>query len=568
MVGGRANFEIQALHDGRWLTEDYRETELTARAKAKALFGKPNRQGIRIIKHWTRADGLVTETVIHTEMRGTVVPKVTIVPIDEAPYCRKVSDYYRPESRATINRLFRKYVDQVFLTPSELIHNYKALKKIQEADGLFPAAVDRVAAVQARGAGEEPAARRDEIYRAVARITDKARRAEAFPHLPKLAGNDFDGLFTSIERLVPTGEADFHTLVALSRDLVQHRSWLGKLDRLVGLIRPDQPDRSLALLDGVLADFFGVATALQDVLGHQDNLGDALCAILDLWEGRPAAKNCEAREQIALLAPLIAGGRLDLTRASLIDRVLRQLATPHPLSRDDPSRESAVFRRVALRLFRPDGLIGGSDAAAALTRRAVYLQEQGGQAGLRQAVGGVVSAVGDSLFGLVYLLQLTASLLGAELSGEISATLTRTVGSGGIDGMVPKDWPVRDKLSRLTRLYDTLAAQAVLPDDERLRLLGHLDRLLSRFVKGEGIIEKLDDPAAPLRDRATRLIEFCAGDVLPRRSKVHALARGRVVALLKQPNFEVHFVEGIEDPAQRNESLRKFHTLLAHAGFK
>lgn len=568
MVGGRASFEIQALHDGRWLTEDYRETELTARAHARTVFGRPNRQGIRIVKHWARADGLVTENVIYTEMREQTAPKVTIVPVDEAPYCRKIADYYRAESRMTINRLFRKYVDQVFLTPTELIHNYKALKKVQDVDMLFPAAVDRVATLQAREAGEEPRTRRDEIYRAVAQITDKARRAESYPNLPKLASNDFDMLVTRIERMVPPGESDFYTLVALSRELVKYRNWLGKLERLAGLTHPGQAEQSLALLDGVLADFFGVASALQDVLGYQRNLGEAICAILDLCEGRFAAEKSDARDQIAVIAPLIADGRLEQTRQSLIDRALRQLSSAQPLSRDDPSHEVAAFRRVALRLLRPDGLIGGADAAVALTRRYVQMQEVGGQAGLRRAVSGVVAAAGDSLFSVVYLLQLVSTPLGVELAEEISATLLDKVGSGTIDGLVPKDGSIRDKLSRMSSLYEKLAAARILSDDLRLRLLDHLDRLLGQFVKGQGIIEKLDDPKAPLRDRATRLIEFCAANVLPKKSKVHELACNRVVALLKQPNFDARFVEGITDPTHRDDSLRKFHALLEHAGFK
>ena len=255
MAGGRASFEIQSMRDDHWITEEIRDTENAARGIAKTILGKRQCQGVRVIKNWTRADGQVTENVIYTETREAEAPKITIVPIEEAPYCRKTAEYYRLESRTTINRLFRKYVEEVYLTPTELIHNYKALKKVQEVDTLFPAAVDRVATLQARSAGEDPKVRRDEVYRAVAQMTDKARRANEHANLPKLAGNDFDKILARVERIAPPGEVDYYSLVVLSRDLVQHRNWLGKLERLVELTHPDQKEEALALLDGVLPIF-------------------------------------------------------------------------------------------------------------------------------------------------------------------------------------------------------------------------------------------------------------------------------------------------------------------------
>ena len=121
MAGGRASFEIQSMRDDHWITEEIRDTENAARGIAKTILGKRQCQGVRVIKNWTRADGQVTENVIYTETREAEAPKITIVPIEEAPYCRKTAEYYRLESRTTINRLFRKYVEEVYLTPTELI---------------------------------------------------------------------------------------------------------------------------------------------------------------------------------------------------------------------------------------------------------------------------------------------------------------------------------------------------------------------------------------------------------------------------------------------------------------
>ncbi len=93
MSGGRAEFEILALRDERWVLDETRETESAARQIAKTIINKPRVGGVRIIKSWKRADGQVTETVIHEEQRQVVDAPVTIVPIDDAPQCSKLNDF-------------------------------------------------------------------------------------------------------------------------------------------------------------------------------------------------------------------------------------------------------------------------------------------------------------------------------------------------------------------------------------------------------------------------------------------------------------------------------------------
>jgi hypothetical protein len=338
------------------------------------------------------------------------------------------------------------------------------------------------------------------------------------------------------------------------------------LERLVALAQALQRDKPLALLDGVLADLLAVPTALQDVLGQQRNLAEALCTMIDLSEGRLDQTAGDAQAQISTIAPLLAEGRLVETRKSLLQTVMRQLSSQHALSRDDSTRERDAFRRVARRLFQPGGLIGGADTAEALTRRSAAFHEEGGHAGLRKAVQGVTDSMGDSQFSIVYLLDLAGSKLGTELSGEILRHLTALL-SGELDQLVPP-LPIRERLTRATQIYHLIAAAVSLDDANRAQMLTALDGILSRYLQREAIIDKLDDPAAPLRDRATRLISFCAARVLPLESKAHKLARDRTIALLRQPNFEVQFVEGLTDQAQCEQSLRSFYALLARAGLR
>ncbi|HSV28969.1 MAG TPA: hypothetical protein VLL76_05405, partial [Candidatus Omnitrophota bacterium] len=105
-----------------------------------------------------------------------------------------------------------------------------------------------------------------------------------------------------------------------------------------------------------------------------------------------------------------------------------------------------------------------------------------------------------------------------------------------------------------------------LPPPFKARITAHIDEVLERFLKEEQIVERLDHHESPLRDRAMRLVQFCASGVLPP-GKALALARERVVALLRQPDFDARFAEGIADGDLAQRSLRDFHALLTKAGF-
>ena len=89
---------------------------------------------------------------------------------------------------------------------------------------------------------------------------------------------------------------------------------------------------------------------------------------------------------------------------------------------------------------------------------------------------------------------------------------------------------------------------------------GHIDGMLERFVMEEKIIDRLDQPDSHLRDRAFRLVRFCDSGLLPK-GKALKNAQGRVLALLKQPDFPTRFVAGIADPQAAQVALRDFFVL-------
>lgn len=565
MALGRANFEIQVMTDGRWIQQSLVDDQEAAVATAKKQLHDKKCQGARVIRNWARADGTYVEKEIFSQLRQVRDDgPVHIVQIDDAPpKCEVPTDFYGPQSRAVTNRLLRNYMEKVFVTPTEVMHNYKEMKRLQEKDNLLPSAVDRVAFLQTRDSQGDSKTRRDEIFKSLDEMSAKARRADGMK-LPKLNGA-FKDMYDRVAQMAaePT-EADYLAMVVLSRDLIDVRSWAGKLERLCTLATAEGDSHALALLDGVIADVLG-ANVVQEILGFQPSLAAAICAMVDLSEGRFVSDKSELGESAAQLNTLFLEQKLPQSRGVLIDRAHRHLRSPNPLYRNDPSKERSAFSQVLVRLMGPDGPLFGPETAEALTIRFARMVEEGGATGRTAAIANCVNLMPDLACAVMYLSDLAASSLGPDHMQDIMGHFQRVMGCVSMTHLCQRGLSPKDKMIRATAAHRSVQ-RSPFPAAIQVKLCEHLDGILERYLIEEQIIEKLDHHESALRDRAVRLVQFCAAGVLPE-GRAMTRARERILNLLRQPQFDAHFVNGITDPAKAQKALRDFHLLLVRAGF-
>ncbi|CAA7623383.1 hypothetical protein [Magnetospirillum sp. UT-4] len=565
MAAGRASYEIQVMKDGRWSTESVRDEEKDAVLLARRFLTDKKCEGAKVVRNWTRADGKITETEVFAQQQSVREDgEIRIAQVDAAPAkCEAPDDYVGLQSRVMMNRLFRNYMEKVFVTPTELIHNYKELKRLQDKDTLLPSAVDRVAFLQTKEGEQDSRSRRDEIFKEVDHISARARRADGMT-LPKLNGC-FREMYDKVAGLAEADvDADYLAMVVLSRDLVNVRNWVGKLDRLCRLAVEEGDPHSLQLLDGVIADVLG-ANIVQEILGWQPSLAAAIGRMFDLAEGNMPTDGSEAAESVDMLNRLFKEHKLPASRLCMIDRAHRQLRSANPLYRSDASKELEAFGQVVLRVLTPAGLLFGPETAEALTTRYTRMVVEGGAAGRRAAIIGVFNALPDRAYGLMYLCELAATDFAAEHLDDIVAALDRVYDARGLSQLCVRSLPPKERMMRATNAHK-VAMASVFPDEIKIKLADHIDGVLERYLIDEQIVEKLDHQDSPLRDRAVRLVQFCAAGVLPE-GRAMTRARQRILKLLRQANFDAHFVDGIDDPVKAQKTLRDFHQLLVRAGF-
>lgn len=564
MASKNASFEMQSLKEGRWITETVFPSEDAALAGAKKRLADKKCEGARVIRNWLRADGMTIETTIFSETRTVREEEnLRISQIDEAPpKCESPKEFSGTQSRNVMNRLFRNYMEKAFITPTELIHNYKELKRLQDKDNLLPNAVDRVASLQTREGGQDSRERRNEIYEHIEEIAAQARDVEKM-NLPKITGS-FKEMYDQLQSVSSKQDPDYLSMVVLSRDLLNARSWVGKLERLCRLAVAEGDPHSIALLDGVICDVLG-ANVVQDILGSQPHLGQAIIHMLDLAEGAMPTQKSDAGESAEMLNKLLGASKLPQSRECLLDRAHKQLRSSNALCRNDPSREWDVFKLVMARMVNGNGLACGKLSAEALTTRYGRFGEKGGAAGRRDAIMGCFNAMPDRAVGLMYLCYLAETEYAREHANDIVECVQLVTKARNLDLLCQRGIPAKERMQRATNAH-RIASASVFPPQIKGPTLEHIDLVLDKYLSEAQIIEKLDHNDSSLRERAVRLVQFCGSGVLPEGRAMNR-ARHRILDLLRQPNFDARFVEGITDPMVAQKTLREFHQLLVLAGF-
>ena len=559
-----ASFEILTMRDGRWVTMSIMDKEEQAMTSAQRYWGDRKCEGVKVISSTERADGSSFEKEVFIRTRSVQEEEtVAVSQVDYAPPpCEKTEEFYSDPSRLLINRLFRSYCDTVFVTPTEILHDSREMKRMEEKGGQLNLGIDRVATLQSRLYGADHKTRKDQLFKASETIKMRAISAEKLA-LPTIAAK-FSDIFT---KFPPSDEkADYLALKTLSKDLLNSRNWAQKLERLCKLALNEQDPHGLELLDGVIADVLG-SNIVQDILGYQPNLGQAICRMIDLAEGCLPESPNDAGEATTMLNTLFAMNNLPVSKKALVDRAHRQLRSTAPLSRSQPDKEQDVYRQVVERLLLPSGFYDGTVTAEALTYRFSRLLNFGGKEAQKKSIGGVFRAMPDKVAGIIYLCEMMKIPSTEEFLDEVYERFEDIMYVRHISDLCIKGLSGRDRLIRATGAHDAVKAAPV-PEKLKAKLTERIDAIIDRFLVDEQIIEKMNDPSIHLRDRTSRLIQFCSAGILPGEGKAITRAKARVIELLRQPNFEEHFIEGITDPVMIQQTLRLLDQLLQKAGLK
>lgn len=557
-------YEVRVRRDDRWIIHATYENEKEAIGDAENLLrGKV--AAVRVIRDWEREDGRHIEKVLLEKegQGGGDDNQVRVTPIEDAALCETDEDLLGVESRATINRLLRKYFEQEVLTPTEVMYNFKNMRKLMYHDTLLPSAVDRVATIHSRTTEGNHIDASNKLHRAIDTLAARARQVEKYD-LPQFEDATIAEVRREIKSLRLAEDTDFLTMVALTRELSSSRSWIGKLDFALKVKGDPKDDRARAMVDDVVADILGSPVALKDLLGPSRSFGDAVLLHIDLALGKAKGNRGAAQDVLDLLNPLFAAGLLPKSQFVMFDFVARELKSANSFSRHDGDADQLV--QILDRLLNADGVVFGQPMVEALIERGARIRNVGGSRAFGEGVEEIAGCLAPGWRRLAFLSEVTQSERAAHIQDELAALTRKTVadmrGLRAFCGMKAKP---REKMSLVTQLHEKVTRSNFVEDLKR-DLADKLDDGLADYLMREKVIERIDNPALHLRQRAYMLVKFCSSGVLIE-GKSATMARKRVVGYLRQPNFTDRLVDDLTETQQKEGTLRDFYALLQRSGF-
>ena len=569
-------FEIQVSRGGRWTIEGVSTNEKEAIEDARRRVGQSGVEIVRVLKEARTRFGQPT-TVF--EQKGKVADgeTITLAAIDAPPQrCEKPNDLFKGDARQAMAKLFKNYSSKMNITVSEVLYNARELKRVMEKDNLVTSAVSRVASLQSTGESAAAAkARRDDLFTMLDQVLAKAYAAEK-TDLPKINEVGLAALEQAVAAQSPDPEeAEYLKRVAISRELIDERSFLGKLDNAIRWVEEAAPDIAVTALDDFIADTLNDATLVQDLLGPRDNLLSAILAMLDLLDGQMALAKGQEEQRKELnasaerLNKLIGASRLPGAVDVLSERIRSMVASKNPLTRNnEPKEEKEALRALVERLVPLDSPIRATALLLdGLIERAARHLNVGGAGGRNEALGFVAGLLLEPPRRMRFLIAIYESSLREPLEAKLVELMNGWAADMSSAAAV---YPASKNPALIMRAVTNLfyhIRDSGLGDDLKPKFTSHLDKLLFKYVVEAKILERVDDPAKPLRQRARMLMSMCLPDMLPPGQAVEA-ARPRVVNYLRQPNFTTEVVADITDPAEKEKALRELFDLMRKAGFK
>ncbi|PWC32429.1 serine/threonine-protein kinase [Azospirillum sp. TSO35-2] len=479
--------------------------------------------------------------------RAASVPSPSVGGIDEAELCSHLADYHALPARMVIGVALRSYLDPLFLTPTELIHLAKPLKTLLDQGQLVDTTIGKIATVQARVPGQEQSARRKAIRAAVDESWSKARTAQvAFAAIPK--GRAPVDWLLALGGKTPTGDADHDLRVALCLELVEIKSWAGKLDRLLELHQWDRDERLAVVADGMIGDILASAAAGAELFGANLLPGTLLGTLCEMLFGR-IGMEAIGPNRIGVLNALFRQGKLPQARAAVLDRIRRQLKTPQPLGRGAFDQEAELLKTLTGHLLTRDGLIGGAAMADALTVRYSRRLEQGGASAYRRSIVGLSEGQPDLICRIHYLTRIAAVPAGERHADEIMASLEAAVGNELLIENMLVQTPDTALLEKAFARALAAIRSAPLPADACDRIALRAERSVDDYVKSGRLAARLKQVEPVLRRRTIRLAEVTCSSLI-REDGALPLMRQHILEIVRQPQFQADLAQPDSDVAQ------------------
>ena len=567
-------FEILALHGDTWQIDATVNKKSEIEEVASQILGESGVSGVRVVHDSILIEksinDLEEEDFVFEKIKDAVQEKIFVGEIDTAPNCEVADDLLKPDALTTLNRLFRKYLDKNNITAMEVIHNGKEIKRLNDADTLVPSAVGKVAKIQSENSDASSNERRDILFEFMQEITNKANQAEE-RGLPAIKKTSFTEAISELKKTASEGELQYLLNVIIAKELIDTRSYWGKLLQTIRWASDLDDPGVEAALDRFVADILANNSVIQDLLGDQLDLGSAVIEMLDLGSGSLETGELDELQEEGMewtkakLNQIMARPSFKISQLILLERAEQQIAGSGKLSKEGETGEQERFNAILDRVITKDEVLGGAQMAEALTERQTRLINKGGLTGLKEAINTLIPSLRSPARKIALLLSLATSKMAEDKLEQFIQEHIETllIKPSSISGIVSPDLPPNRKMEQITSSFYQIE-KSQLEQALKDKITARLDDILASYLEESKIIEKIDNPSRPMHLRAMMLVGMCQSEMLPR-GKASNIARDVITKHLKKPDFNTELVAQV-DEAEKDNVIARFQSQLKRAG--
>ena len=517
LSGSSGNFEVQTGREGRWTINNSFPSQDKAIAHAKAMLKTGHWDAARVLK---TQGNLKPKVVFQEEGRRGERP-LNIIPVEWAPFCENIEDFYSFDARRTAGWLLRRWLDHHHICALEMLFTSGQLKLFQRKDNLLPQAVGSLAKTQAKLYDLNVSDRSNFLYTMVNRLTSQAQDFE--DRLPRsLSYLKAEGLPKLVAKAKEQAPAQAEQLIfgTLAMRLSEAGDWDEKTAFMIDFIDPlAEGDPHVRYCDEIIAEILDGAEAVTELLRGQKDMAAAISVLATLCVGR-ATDQPLAGPAFPRLNALMSRSDMHYTRMVLLERVQREMASVKPLTREGKEADQAAFKRLMHDFGHVEGIIGGSTTAETLIQRArILFSDEDGNIPADKAIIATADLMASKAAAVSFLIDLADTDIGraqeATVVSQIAYVINRIPSAGDL---LDHGHDTKEVLKATEILLDKMQNAEGLPETWQPRFIKKLQELLSEYRSTGGKMPAQKKPSAAkgkqMSDQPLKRRKIAAGDFL------------------------------------------------------
>jgi hypothetical protein len=472
--------------------------------------------------------------------------------------CKTITDFYLPPSRALIGSLCRSFLDQMALTPTELLYSSRNHTRLEGAGNLLREVVERAGGMQARATGEHGPNRVRDLHALIGQLTAATRELETKEPAVALKAGGFRQAVAGIRANASPEVAATRIWRMLTEYLGSARTWSEKLERMVGIGQEAKGTPDFVLVDTVLAEMIISGAAQDSLFSRRINLENKIEDLIELYKGAYPTRRKEPATPLAGdFNALMATGELPETKAAVETAIIQQIAGPGPMSSPELMMELKSTHSLLQRLRVGDKVIGGRRALEFIDKRMGKLINE-------ETIGDYIRGAATLAERLIALLEIYAVTFGPGNRKTVEGMIQRYFADDSLERrLLTGEGSTSHKLKLLTNVHRALMAAPLAAQDKQACAV-KVARMQANFLNQSKFFAQLDKQNASSGRKCAQLLQLCvdghfiAGDNLEK-------AKTLVKHYLARPDFKERYLEGIA-PNKHQEAVGTLKKQLGTLG--